>query len=472
MRPRLSSKSFSRGHEELLSAFHRIVDLVLIAAGHYLACFFYRDYWRSPMTSATVIALVTFNLVAEWRGLYRPWRAEPLWSELKAAFTTWLAVPTALLTVGFVTKTSATFSRAVTIGWFAGTVVLLTLWRIGERILLRYLRLQGRNTRNVAILGVTAITEQLCESLTERPWLGLRLVGVYDDRSEARRHKFAKEYCPFRGNTKDLIREARAGNLDIVYIGLPLRAESRIGEVLHALADTTATVYLTADFFIYDLLHARWQQLANIPLISIYDSPFQGVAGWLKRVEDLVLGTVILAIVAIPMLLISIAIKLTSPGPVFFRQRRFGLNGKEIRVLKFRTMTVLEDGAQIKQATRDDPRVTPLGRFLRRTSLDELPQFLQVITGQMSIVGPRPHAVAHNETYRSLIRGYMLRHKVKPGITGWAQVNGFRGETDTLDKMEQRVRYDLEYITDWYLSWDLKIILLTILGSRKKHGAY
>ena len=157
---------------------------------------------------------------------------------------------------------------------------------------------------------------------------------------------------------------------------------------------------------------------------------------------------------------------------MFFRQRRYGLNGKEIRVLKFRTMTVCEDGDVIKQATKDDPRITRLGAFLRRTSLDELPQFLQVITGEMSIVGPRPHAVAHNESYRSLIKGYMLRHKVKPGITGWAQVNGWRGETDTLDKMEKRVQYDLEYITDWHLGWDLKIILLTIFGSAKNRGAY
>jgi putative colanic acid biosynthesis UDP-glucose lipid carrier transferase len=229
---------------------------------------------------------------------------------------------------------------------------------------------------------------------------------------------------------------------------------------------------LAADFFTYDLMHGRWHQVANIPVVSIYDSPFHGVAGWLKRTEDLVLGSLILALIALPMVAVAIAIKLTSPGPVFFRQRRFGLNAKEIRVLKFRTMTVCEDGPEIKQATQDDVRVTRLGKFLRRTSIDELPQFLQVITGKMSIVGPRPHAVAHNQAYRSLIQGYMLRHKVKPGITGWAQVNGLRGETDTLEKMEQRVRYDLDYITGWYLALDLKIIFLTMLGSKKNQGAY
>ena len=296
--------------------------------------------------------------------------------------------------------------------------------------------------------------------------------GLYDARSEERRYKFTEVNIPFAGNLEQLVMDAREGKIDIIYISLPLRAEARIAALLQALADTTATVYLTADFFTYDLLNARWHQIGNVPLVSIYDSPFSGVAGYLKRVEDVVIGSMILALIAIPMLFIAIAIKLTSKGPVFFVQRRFGLNGKPIRVLKFRSMTVCEDGDVIKQATKNDQRITKLGAFMRRTSLDELPQFLQVITGEMSIVGPRPHAVAHNQSYRSLIKGYMLRHKVKPGITGWAQVNGFRGETDTLDKMEQRVRYDLEYITDWHLGWDLKIILLTIFGSAKNRGAY
>jgi putative colanic acid biosynthesis UDP-glucose lipid carrier transferase len=196
------------------------------------------------------------------------------------------------------------------------------------------------------------------------------------------------------------------------------------------------------------------------------------VDGLIKRLEDIVVGFFIVLLISIPMLIIAVLIKLTSPGPVFFRQRRYGLNGKEIRVLKFRSMTVLEDGSQVAQATRNDVRVTRFGRFLRRTSLDELPQFLQVITGKMSIVGPRPHAVVHNETYRALIRGYMLRHKVKPGITGWAQINGWRGETPEVSWMENRVRFDLEYIRRWTLLWDLKIILLTVIGRKKNRNAF
>jgi putative colanic acid biosynthesis UDP-glucose lipid carrier transferase len=472
MRRNSPSDGFARTNEELLSAFQRLADCFSIAAGHYLACLAYRDSWRSQMSIATGIALVAFNLLAESRGLYRRWRSEPIGRELTTAFAIWFAVPVLLFLLAFVTKTTALYSRAVTIGWIGSTVALLGAWRLGLRAFLHLARARGRNTKNVAFLGATSISERLCTTLTERPWFGMRFVGVYDDRSPARRHKFEAATCPFGGNVDDLVRDAREGKIDIVYIGLPLKAEGRIGKALQELADTTATVYLAADLLTYDLMHAQWHQVGEIPLVSIYDSPFNGVAGGLKRVEDIILGSLIMLLISVPMLLVALGVKLTSPGPIFFRQRRYGLNAKEIRVLKFRTMTVCEDGPVITQATKNDQRVTALGRILRKTSLDELPQFLQVLTGEMSIVGPRPHAVAHNQAYRSLIRGYMLRHKVKPGITGWAQVNGFRGETDTLEKMEKRVRHDLDYITAWDLGWDLKIIFLTIFGSKKNRSAY
>jgi putative colanic acid biosynthesis UDP-glucose lipid carrier transferase len=462
-----------RGTEDIVTAFQRVGDGLLIVLAHYLIWYAYEENpWRQSMTTATAISIVVFNSIAEFNGLYRPWRSERVSREIWEVFTTWAFVPPILFFLAFITKTTDHFSRVVSLGWFLATPVLVCVSRIGGRILLRRLRAQGANVRSAAILGATAGAEKLCAAISERPWLGLRLAGMYDDRSAARRHKFTKEYCPFVGNVDDLIRDARQGKVDLVYIALPLRAEGRVGEVLRALADTTATVYLMADFFTYDLLHARWTELGNMPLVSIYDSPFRGAAGWLKRLEDLVLGSIILLLIAVPLLVFAIAVKVTSPGPVFFRQRRYGLNGREIRVLKFRSMTVTEDGDKITQATKGDKRITPIGRFIRRTSIDELPQFLQVITGEMSIVGPRPHAVAHNEEYRALIHGYMLRHKVKPGITGWAQVNGWRGETDDLEKMEKRVQHDLEYIQNWHLLWDIKIIFLTVFGSKTKRNAY
>ena len=221
---------------------------------------------------------------------------------------------------------------------------------------------------------------------------------------------------------------------------------------------------MVADFFVFDLLHARWTSLGEIPVVSIFETPFMGTEGWLKRFEDIVLGTLAVLVAAIPMAIVAIGIKLTSKGPVLFKQRRYGLHGEVIDVYKFRSMTVSEDGTNVRQATANDSRITPFGAFLRRTSLDELPQLFHVVTGSMSLVGPRPHAVAHNEAYRKHIYGYMLRHKVKPGLTGWAQVNGWRGETDTLEKMEKRIEHDLEYIRRWNLLLDIKIVFLTIFG--------
>jgi putative colanic acid biosysnthesis UDP-glucose lipid carrier transferase len=463
-----------RGHEDLVHAFQRILDGVWIVLAHYFAAIAYWKGapWLPTMTAASAIAVVVFNTIAEFNGLYRQWRSERISREIWEVCTTWLFIPPAVFFYYFATKTSGDVSRMVSAGWFLGAPLLLCASRVGGRLIVRHMRAQGRNLRNVAVLGATPSAEKLCDSVAERPWMGMRLFGIYDDRSQARRHQFKTEHCPYSGGVDDLIRDARDGKVDLVYIALPLRAEARVGEVLRALADTTATVYLMADFFTYDLLHARWTELGSLPMVSIYDSPFRGAAGWLKRLEDLVLGTIILAIIAVPLIAVAIAVKVTSKGPVFFRQRRYGLNGKEIRVLKFRSMTVTEDGPVVKQATKDDKRITPIGKIIRRTSLDELPQFLQVITGEMSIVGPRPHAVAHNEEYRALIHGYMLRHKVKPGITGWAQVNGWRGETDDIVKMEKRVQHDLEYIQNWHLLWDIKIILLTLFGSKKSHNAY
>jgi putative colanic acid biosynthesis UDP-glucose lipid carrier transferase len=304
------------------------------------------------------------------------------------------------------------------------------------------------------------------------PSFGLQIHGFFDDRTEERCHPIPDSLGRRIGTLQDAIDAARSGDVDLIYIAFPLRAEPRINELLRQLSDTTASVYLAADFFAFDLMHARWGTLGDVPTVSLRETPFYGVDGWLKRVEDLILGSLILLIIAIPMLIIGLLVKLTSPGPALFKQRRYGLKGEVIDVIKFRSMSVMEDGADIRQATQNDPRVTKIGAFLRRTNLDELPQFLNVITGSMSIVGPRPHAVAHNELYRKKIQGYMLRHKVKPGITGWAQVNGWRGETDTLEKMEMRVEHDLDYIRNWSLLWDLQIIFMTVFGSGARRNVY
>ncbi|HAI96722.1 MAG TPA: undecaprenyl-phosphate glucose phosphotransferase, partial [Methylococcaceae bacterium] len=251
--------------------------------------------------------------------------------------------------------------------------------------------------------------------------LGMILQGLYDDRGEERH---AQLVYPILGNTDALVKNAQSGKIDLIYITLPMKAEERIKEVVNKLADTTVTVYLVPDLYTYQLFNGSWTNMAGHPIISVFESPFLGLNSYAKRAQDIVLSIIILTIVSPVMLVISAGIKLTSKGPVLFKQRRYGISGEEITVWKFRSMTTQDNGNNIKQATKDDARITPLGSFLRRTSLDELPQFFNVLMGDMSIVGPRPHAVAHNELYRNQIRGYMLRHAVKPGITGWAQVNG------------------------------------------------
>jgi Undecaprenyl-phosphate glucose phosphotransferase len=257
-----------------------------------------------------------------------------------------------------------------------------------------------------------------------------------------------------------------------VYLALPLSTAPRIGSLVKALRDTTASVYFVPDVFAFDLVQPRCVEINGMPAFAICDSPMHGVSALWKRAFDLALAAIVLLLFWPVFLAVTLAIKLSSPGPVIFKQRRYGLNGEEIEIYKFRSMTVCEDGAVVTQASKHDCRVTRIGWFLRRTSIDELPQVFNVLEGKMSFVGPRPHAVAHNEEYRKLISGYMIRHKVRPGITGWAQVHGMRGETSTVEKMQQRVRYDIEYLKNWSFGLDLRIILrtaLTVLGQRNAY---
>jgi putative colanic acid biosynthesis UDP-glucose lipid carrier transferase len=440
----------------------RLADMALVGAALWIATLFHDLPWTNIETFAAMAASVLFYLVAQATGLYVAHRGHPLRDEVTRIVTTWMGVLTLLLLVAFVTKTSAEFSRRLMISWAAAAPMLLGVWRAVLRFALHEARERGYNTRSAAIVGVSTIGVRLAERFEGSPWMGIDFAGFFDDRSIERLGPNAPaEHVDIQGGFDALVAKCRRREVDLVYIALPPRAEPRIHELVRRLADTTVSVYLAYDFGGFDLLRARWSSVGDVPVMGVVENPFHGGDGFAKRIEDIILASFILGLIAVPMMIIAAAVKLTSRGPVFFRQRRYGLNGEEIRVLKFRTMTVCEDGNTVTQAIKGDQRITKLGAILRRTSLDELPQFLNVLSGEMSIVGPRPHAVAHNEQYRSLIQGYMRRHKVKPGITGWAQVNGWRGETDTLEKMEKRVQYDLEYINGWNLGLDLKIILMT-----------
>jgi putative colanic acid biosynthesis UDP-glucose lipid carrier transferase len=274
------------------------------------------------------------------------------------------------------------------------------------------------------------------------------------------------------GRLSELGAFAKERGIDVIFIALPIRHIQRVLDLLDDLRDTTASIYYVPDVFVFDLIQARSSELNGIPVVAMCETPFYGYHGLTKRLIDIGLSIVFL-VCALPLLiLIAVAVKLSSPGPFVFRQRRYGLDGREIIVYKYRTMTVTEDGAEVRQASRTDSRITPVGRFLRRYSLDELPQFINVLQGRMSLVGPRPHAVAHNEEYRKLIKGYMMRHKVRPGITGLAQINGARGETSKLEEMEARIRHDLDYLRRWTPALDLKILALTVVKIFRDDKAY
>jgi len=264
------------------------------------------------------------------------------------------------------------------------------------------------------------------------------------------------------GGLKDIADHVQANGIHEVYITLPLGSQPRIVALMEAIQGTTASLYFVPDVFGISIIQGRLQDMNGVPVVGICETPFTGINELSKRVFDIAVASIILVLIAPILLAVAVGVKLSSPGPVIFKQRRNGLDGEEIIVYKFRSMRAMDNGEVVKQATKGDPRITRFGAFLRKTSLDELPQFINVLQGRMSIVGPRPHAVAHNESYRKLIKAYMVRHKVRPGITGWAQVNGCRGETETLDKMQARVEYDLEYLRNWSVGLDVSIIFRTI----------
>lgn len=457
---------FARQYSWELGLFHRVTDALVITATLWLAI---RGYGVEPILHyklAAAISIVCFSLFAEWHALYKSWRIGSLWHETKVIFIVWLLTCGVLLALAFLSKSSIQFSRAAILVWTVATPLLLIGVRAVIRFAIRHFRKQGFNTRSVAIVGSGKQSARLMDVISSSPWMGLQVEGVYDEQvAQAAVKNIA-------GNIAVLMAKVHEGRIDNIYVTYPMREEEKIRDLLEQLADTTASVSLVPDFFVSDLLQSRWRSLGDIPMVSVFESPILGASLFVKRMEDLVLGSLILVLISPLLVLITLAVKIDSPGPALFKQRRYGLNGQVIEVWKFRSMRVLEDGHHVPQATKNDPRVTKLGKFLRCSSLDELPQFFNVLQGAMSIVGPRPHAVAHNEAYRKLIHGYMLRHKVKPGITGWAQVNGWRGETDTTQKMEMRVQYDLEYINNWSLLLDLKIIWKTIFGGMRGKGAY
>jgi len=449
---------------------YRVMDIAMIIVTIVASSYLYVGSWDIYYVLVTSIAVVSFGILAELLGVYNPSFVSSLRQTLAPILLSWLCSIGFILVIAFGFKITDVFSRIALTIWFVATPVVLTLYRL----LAAKVRSAAKGdsyTQKTIIIGATPAGIALAKEIELKREHGLRLVGIFDDRSEER---LSHEMSAIRisGSINDALAMAKERNFRHVYVALPMEASGRIKQVINYFADSTARVYIVPDFFTYDLIQSRWRNVGNVPTLSIHDTPFYGMSTFIKRLEDIVVSSLILLMISPVLLAVSIGVKLSSPGPVIFKQDRYGIDGKKIKVWKFRSMRAMDNGETVKQATKGDPRVTKFGAFIRRTSLDELPQFVNVLQGRMSIVGPRPHAVSHNEEYRQIVNKYMLRHKVKPGITGWAQINGYRGETDTLDKMEKRVEYDLNYIRQWSLWLDLKIIFLTIFKGFISKTAY
>ncbi len=382
----------------------------------------------------------------------------------------WLVLIAFLSAIGYATGLSNRYRSGVILQWLIVTPPLVLAVLLCLRWMLRVAAIGPNNARSAVIIGCNDTSLSLAERLQRHPEFCLKVEGFFDDRSPTRLGGL--ERFTLLGRLQELDAYVRQHRIDVIFVALPIRHIQRVQDIVHELRDSTASLYYVPDLFVFDLIQARTVAIMGMPVVAMCETPFYGNRGILKRLTDVAFTAGILVAALPVMAVIAVLIKLTSTGPVIFRQRRYGLDGQDIVVYKFRSMYVTQDGPNIPQARKLDPRITPLGRTMRRYSLDELPQLFNVLQGRMSLVGPRPHAVAHNEEYRRLIKGYMIRHKVRPGITGLAQVNGCRGETEDLHQMEARVQYDLDYLRHWSPALDLKILILTVFRVFHDRNAY
>jgi len=436
-------------------------DLSMLAAGVHVSY---------ELVGISTVVFFIARVLLNSPGIRMSWDGRPqLQRPLTRLLLEWGALVAAIEFVGKSLGFGSLLPRVGVFTWFLATPMALVLSNYTlERTANWWLARRPQVYRHI-IIGATEVGLELAKRV-ERSRQASSFMGFFDFRQIARLPQVAP--AQWAGPCEGVAEFVRRNSIDSIYIALPISTSPRIAELVKELRDTTASVYFVPNILNFDLVQPRCMELHGIPLLAVCESPIQGPAGLGKRALDIVLASVALILLAPILALIGAAVRFTSTGPALFRQRRYGLGGEEIRIFKFRTMRVCEDSVEVVQAQRDDHRVTALGRVLRRYSIDELPQLLNVLQGTMSIVGPRPHAVMHNEQYRKLINGYMIRHKVRPGITGWAQVNGLRGETDTIDKMHARVEYDLDYIRNWTLWLDLKIMARTILLVVNDREAY
>jgi putative colanic acid biosynthesis UDP-glucose lipid carrier transferase len=435
----------------------RMLDVSLPLLVLYFLALWYGVPWADRYTLLGLIGGVLFVSYNQYLEVYDKWRARSVFGSIQLVIRSWGATVITLIILGFILKRSADFSRFVIGVWSISLPLLVMLQRLVVRAMLRYAFEQGLSMKNVSIVGVGKVGHFLINLFNSTPSLGYRISGLYDD--DAKLIGEMIEGVAVIGDLEQACIDAQKGKCDELYLCLPLGAEKHIMMMLDQLAQSTVVVKYVPDLFAFDLLHSKWMSIKGLPVISVYDTPMSSiVARVLKRAEDIVVASIILMIIWPIMVMIAIGVKLTSPGPVFYKQTRIGWNKLPFTILKFRSMPVGAENNDVKWGHANAKTATSFGRFIRATSLDELPQFINVLIGNMSIVGPRPERDLFIEKISREVPRYMQRHMVKSGITGWAQINGLRGDTC----LKKRVEYDLYYISNWTVLLDLKIIMMSV----------
>jgi len=453
----------------VLAGIQAVMPAVVAVASLYATIIFFGIAFNRSSQAIIIVAVLCLILVQPPREVNTQLTSARISAVADVIFR-WLLLLAVMLAIGYVTHSLAEYPRRIFITWAVVTPVALVFSTLAMQEIMHRFLMNAFDNRSAIFAGYNNSSLELARRLKNNPAMRLEVSGFFDDRSSDRLG--LEPDATLVGSLSDLSTYVKEHGTDVIFIALPIRHVKRVMNLLDDLRDTTASIYYVPDIFVFDLIQARSGEIHGIPVVAMCETPFYGYRGVTKRLTDIGLSLVILLLFLPLLLLIAVLVKMSSPGPVIFKQRRYGLDGREIAVYKFRTMSVTEDGEHIRQASKSDSRITRIGRILRRTSADELPQLINVLQGRMSLVGPRPHAVAHNEEYRKLIKGYMVRHKVLPGITGLAQVNGCRGETSQLEEMEARVNYDLDYLRHWTPMLDIKIILLTAIKVFRDDKAY
>lgn len=460
----------------VLSGLFSVIDTLLITAAGFTAYAIVignPTYIREIYLFAIFFVFSSYFFVGRYAGIY-DFSAimSPLQTTSRIAAACLITI-LLLLALAFSLHISGEFSRVWIYSFFGLSLFYLSLARFIGYGGLRFFARTGLIKRNIAIVGAGPQATHLIKTLTESQKYPMNsVIGIFDDRA-SRIDKNLLEF-PIKGNIEELKQYCRKNHVDDIIVALPWNADDRQVEIVSQLRELPAHVHLVSDLVGFRFPNKPSpKHFGSIPMIEVIDSPLSGWGVMIKWLEDKILSAILLLLFSPVFLCLALAIKLESKGPVLFKQKRFGYNNQEFEIYKFRSMYHGDIPVKAtKQATKDDPRITKVGRFIRKTSLDELPQFLNVFLGSMSLVGPRPHAVDHNEEYSELIEGYFGRHRVKPGITGWAQVKGFRGETDTLDKMEARVQHDMYYCENWSLLFDIQILSMTAFVGFINKNAY